>query len=531
VSPQISHHTAQIYNDCLYIYGGMDSHSSSRNDLWCFDIKAKAWKGSKRVGEDSRVGGTVYSFLIQDNLYIYGGGLNMRTISVLNLNSLKWEKLELEDSHLKKFPSNLDLKRGSDIYKGHLVILIKKDEEVSPHLACWNIDTQAWSTFDIENFHISTGSLIIYKHYLMSIHGKSLAFLNLNDINMSNMKTPEDQQIMSMFMSHKESDVTFTVEGQILPAHKGILIQKSQYFKNLFNSGMIESRQQVIEIPDCEYMVFQEFLRFLYCNEVKFDDVGLAQKLLVFAEKHLKDDLRDKCLDFLTANINLENVYPIFDFAREQDLSQLRGWCGNFCRNNIDMNSVVRLMKYIDQQSNLEFEKEYIILRDKVLDVLLNENYIKACQNDKNNLGFYEDFLLQNIEINTISSIAKFLGSMKYKELMPSDEDDLSYLEISKTSFEQETANLKNAAFIFIRENFQEIRQKSIHIQFPLEFFADFVQYLNEKLNKFESKTDGRSLAIEENMKNERKDDESEGGFKGDSETKHNYTKDKTKRG
>ena len=37
-------------------------------------------------------------------------------------------------------------------------------------------------------------------------------------------------------MEEAESDVKFRVEEKIIPAHKQVLIGKSQYFANLFNS-------------------------------------------------------------------------------------------------------------------------------------------------------------------------------------------------------------------------------------------------------------------------------------------------------
>jgi len=58
-------------------------------------------------------------------------------------------------------------------------------------------------------------------------------------------------------MSEEESDISFKIEDKIIPAHKKILTQRSRYFANLFESGMVESRQQVLEINDCEYNVFQ----------------------------------------------------------------------------------------------------------------------------------------------------------------------------------------------------------------------------------------------------------------------------------
>jgi len=290
--------------------------------------------------------------------------------------------------------------------------------------------------------------------------------------------------MISLFMNEEESDVVFEIEGQTIPAHKEILIQKSQYFANLFNSGMIESRQQVIKVPDCEYRVFQEFLRFLYCDEVKLE-TNLACKLLVFAEKHLKEDLRDKCLGFLTDNVNQDNVYEILDFAREHDISQLRSWCINFCINKIDLNSVEKLIVYLDQQSNSEFTQENIQLQDKALDVLLRRNNPKAYQN--------EDFIIKNIEVDTILRTAKFITSANYNKSLVSNDPDQSLMEKC-------IANLKKAAFRFVEENFLELRKRGIINDFPAVFFQDYAQFVTEELIKYKNDAEARSSELEENQ-------------------------------
>jgi len=57
-------------------------------------------------------------------------------------------------------------------------------------------------------------------------------------------------------MSQNESDVGFKVQDQLIRAHKKVLMKKSRYFEKVFNSGMAESTQEIIEIKDCEYYVF-----------------------------------------------------------------------------------------------------------------------------------------------------------------------------------------------------------------------------------------------------------------------------------
>jgi len=70
-------------------------------------------------------------------------------------------------------------------------------------------------------------------------------------------KSAEEEYLGGLFMNQEKSDVTFKIEDQLIPAHKQVLMRKSRYFEGVFNSGMAESTQEVIEIKDCEYEIFK----------------------------------------------------------------------------------------------------------------------------------------------------------------------------------------------------------------------------------------------------------------------------------
>jgi len=58
-------------------------------------------------------------------------------------------------------------------------------------------------------------------------------------IELSFEETPEQKRRKELFMSEEESDVKLKVEDKIIPAHKQVLIEKSKYFANIFNSIFI----------------------------------------------------------------------------------------------------------------------------------------------------------------------------------------------------------------------------------------------------------------------------------------------------
>jgi len=66
----------------------------------------------------------------------------------------------------------------------------------------------------------------------------------------------KDFTLGCLFMSQIESDIILKVQDRLIPAHKRVLMKKSRYFERMFNSGMAESKQDVIDIQDCEYDIF-----------------------------------------------------------------------------------------------------------------------------------------------------------------------------------------------------------------------------------------------------------------------------------
>ncbi len=112
---------------------------------------------------------------------------------------------------------------------------------------------------------------------------------------------------------------------------------------------MIESRQEIIEINDCSYIAFQEFLRFLYLKEAKLD-INLAMELIPFADKYLQDDLMKISLEFVKANRSPSNIFTILDFARTRRIEALNTSCIWFLKNKIQVDDVFGLMQYLSKE-------------------------------------------------------------------------------------------------------------------------------------------------------------------------------------
>ncbi len=98
------------------------------------------------------------------------------------------------------------------------------------------------------------GNAVIYKNLLYACFATKrgdlhLAFLNLDckalkslplflrqQLGLPTPRSLKEEQLSSLFLNENESDIKFKIKDKIIPAHKKILIQKSKFFANLFNS-------------------------------------------------------------------------------------------------------------------------------------------------------------------------------------------------------------------------------------------------------------------------------------------------------
>lgn len=130
--------------------------------------------------------------------------------------------------------------------------------------------------------------------------------------------------LKKLLNTREHSDVTISTGRNRLPVHKAILCARSKVFERMFQTDMLESKNQLIELDDLDFDVLEDFITFLYTGEVKIISLYRAMNLYYVADKYEVEDLREKCSSYLEFNLCVDKACTILKFAELHGNQQLK---------------------------------------------------------------------------------------------------------------------------------------------------------------------------------------------------------------
>ena len=156
-----------------------------------------------------------------------------------------------------------------------------------------------------------------------------------------------------MFNNSLMSDIKFAFPNkQIIPAHKYVLAISSPVMFAMFYGGLAE-QGETVGITDCDPDIFLQFLRYLYCDDVNFQDVNNAIQVWHLADKYDLPSLAKECVDFLAAAMEPLNAFDVIPYARRFNHEGLE----NVCWEIIDYNA----QEIFASESFLDLKHEYLL--------------------------------------------------------------------------------------------------------------------------------------------------------------------------
>ena len=156
-----------------------------------------------------------------------------------------------------------------------------------------------------------------------------------------------------LFNNELLSDIKFTVpvpgeseskkSKHEIFAHKFLLSISSPVFYTMFHGAMPETRETV-ELPDCNYEVLVEFLRYIYCDEITLSESNVSE-VLYMSKKYMMPPLADKCWEFLVSNMSPSNVFSVLSVAEFHEEEKVV----NLCWKRIDGQTEAVLQQPIER--------------------------------------------------------------------------------------------------------------------------------------------------------------------------------------
>jgi hypothetical protein len=129
------------------------------------------------------------------------------------------------------------------------------------------------------------------------------------------------QSIRNLYGDSEFADFTFIVGSREFKVHKNILAMRSEVFKALFTTDMLEKKTGSCVVANIEADTFELLLNFIYAREIEDLEVGEVIKLFEAAHyyevKRLKEFCKANLGKYLKKKTAKDNAFEIYAFSKK----------------------------------------------------------------------------------------------------------------------------------------------------------------------------------------------------------------------
>jgi len=353
------YHTAHVYKDSMYVFGGGDENYQSTNDIYHLNLESFVWTQCHISGDPLIECRSHWSTMYKGKVYLFGG-FKTKTRSLINdihvfeLSTLKMTRIR--KTHL--WPGVVSGCSVSE-HEGELYVFGGKvyDNTFTNDLVVFNIENETWRHIRPKGYAPTPRGYhrcVCYQNSIFFWGGSvdTIAYSNIYRLFLG--PEPEEEETIkdgkivmrpkerkytvhmkALLLNENHSDICFKVQDQKFHAHKNILSARCKYFENMFSSQMIEAQTTEISIPNVKPEIFKGLIEFIYCDELELSE-SLAFDLLELTNKYAYSDLRDLCVEFLSKYLTLDNLIAIANLSETLELPTLQKATSNFAMLNYD---------------------------------------------------------------------------------------------------------------------------------------------------------------------------------------------------
>ncbi|XP_035712018.1 RCC1 and BTB domain-containing protein 1 isoform X2 [Folsomia candida] len=194
--------------------------------------------------------------------------------------------------------------------------------------------------------------------YFAELYQKSYRTIGMPSRMRPVQKGTLGREISNLWKTKDDVDVTFSVEGKTITAHKLILKSRSDYFAKMFSNEWTETAGSKIEIKDTKFVTFEAFLFYLYHDKVTFSEYKYESifDLMKLADSYCATNIARDCEKILMRGINTENAFFLVRNAASANALNLEGKVLKFIldnrvRLNLTKSSLPDLIEWMGQEA------------------------------------------------------------------------------------------------------------------------------------------------------------------------------------
>ena len=131
------------------------------------------------------------------------------------------------------------------------------------------------------------------------------------------------------------ADVAFIVNNERVYAHRSILASRCEHFAAMFRSGMRESVENEIHIPNVTKAVFILLMEYLYTETVTID-IEYAVELYILSDLYQLERLKNICVTVIKRKMSLDNAASILQTAADEGCQVVKDICMEFIVTNFE---------------------------------------------------------------------------------------------------------------------------------------------------------------------------------------------------
>lgn len=109
-------------------------------------------------------------------------------------------------------------------------------------------------------------------------------------------------------------DVNLIVDGEVFPAHKGVLAAHSSFFLTMFTTDMLEKDKANASLRIISAGTMKSLLEFMYTGQIQIH-VDNVLELLEASSFLIVEKVNKACCQFLESIVNEENCFEILSIA------------------------------------------------------------------------------------------------------------------------------------------------------------------------------------------------------------------------